>query len=150
MLVVDYLQKVAAGPELANDGDRVTRVAEGLKELALHGNIAVVAIAAADREGLSSPRLRLHHLRGSTALAYEADLAILLNDKHRIVSKMHLTYDPVRGEDFHNTVVFSLEKYRAGQANLDLEFRKEFASYRFNPAGGHVFDRLIDGRLDPD
>ncbi len=128
----------------------MTRVAEGLKELALHGDIAVLAIAAADREGLGSPRLRLQHLRGSTALAYEADLAILLNDKHRIVSKMHLTFDPVRGEDFHNTVVFSLEKYRAGQAGLDLEFRKEFASYRFNPAGGHVFDRLIDGRLDPD
>ncbi len=150
VLVVDYLQKVAAGPDLANDGDRVTRVAEGLKELALHGDIAVLAIAAADREGLGSPRMRLHHLRGSTSLAYEADLAILLNDKHRIVSKMHLTYDAVRAEDFHNTVVFSLEKYRAGQANLDLEFRKEFASYRFNPAGGHVFDRLIDGRLDPD
>jgi replicative DNA helicase len=149
VLVVDYLQKVAPDPGLVN-GDRVTRVAEGLKELALQSNIAVLAIATADREGLGSPRLRLHHLRGSTALAYEADLAILLNDKHRIVSKMHLTYDPVRAEDFHNTVVFSLEKYRAGQSNLDLEFRKEFASYRFNPAGGHVFDRLIDGRLDLD
>jgi replicative DNA helicase len=150
VLVVDYLQKVAPHGGLVNDGDRVTRVTEGLKELALQGSIAVLAIASADREGLGSPRLRLQHLRGSSALAYEADLAILLNEKHRIVSKMHLTYDPVRAEDFHNTVVFSLEKYRAGQANLDLEFRKEFASYRFNPAGGHVFDRLIDGRLDPD
>ena len=95
----------------------MTRVAEGLKELALHGNIAVLAIAAADREGLGTPRLRLHHLRGSTSLAYEADLAILLNDKHRIVSKMHLTYDAGEGRGLpqHRRLLAGEVPGRAGQ-----------------------------------
>jgi hypothetical protein len=71
-----------------------------------------------------------------------------LNDKSQAVSKVHLAYDPVRAATFKHQVVFTVEKNRGGQAPLDLEFRKDFASYRFQTRGAFVSDRLVDERLD--
>ena len=147
VLFIDYLQKVAVRPEPADEADKVTRIAEGLKEIALSHSIAVVATVAADKEGVKAPRLRMHHLRGSSALAYECDAAVILNDKHRIVSKVHLAYDPVRAETFKHNVVFSIEKNRGGPALVDLEFRKDFHFYRFESQGSYVADQLVDERL---
>lgn len=142
VLFVDYLQKVPVHPEPADEAERVKRIAEGLKELALNRRIAVVSIAASDRTGLTSRRLRLHHFRGSTALAYECDVAVILNDKLSVVSKVHLAYDTTRTDEFRRHVVFSVEKNRNGSTDVDLEFRKEFANYRFDPHGRLVTDRL--------
>jgi replicative DNA helicase len=147
VLFVDYLQKVAVHPEPADEVEKVTRIAEGLKDLALRRRIAVVALVAADIDGLRAERLRLHHLRGSSALAYECDVAVLMNDKHRAVSREHLTYDPVRAASFHHQVVFSIEKNRGGPAMVDLEFRKDFSHYRFDPVGNYLTERLVDDRL---
>lgn len=147
VLVVDYLQKVSVRPEPSDETEKVTKIAEGLKELALSHDVAVLAVVAADKQGLAAPRLRLHHLRGSSALAYEADVALILNDKFHIVSKVHLAYDSVRAESFHQFVVFSIEKNRGGPALIDLEYRKNFESFGFDPAGNHVSDRLIDERI---
>jgi replicative DNA helicase len=141
-LFVDYLQKVPVRPEPPEEAERVKRVAEGLKELALGRRIAIVAVAAADRLGLTSRRLRLHHMRGSTALAYEADAAVILNDKLAVVSKAHLVYDTTRTEDFRRRVVFSIEKNRNGPSDVELEFTKDFANFRFHPAGRWVAERL--------
>ncbi len=142
MLVVDYLQKVPVHPEPPDEAERVKRVAEGLKDLALGRQLAIVAIAAADRQGLTSRRLRLHHFRGSTALAYEADAALVLNDKLTVVSKAHLAYDTTRAEEFRRRVVCTIEKNRNGAADVDLEFTKDFANYRFDPDGRWVVERL--------
>jgi replicative DNA helicase len=141
-LFVDYLQKVPVRPEPSEEAERVKRVAEGLKELALGARIAVVAVAAADRLGLTSRRLRLHHMRGSTALAYEADAAVILNDKMTVVAKAHLVYDTTRTEEFRRRVVFSIEKNRNGPSDVELEFKKDFANFRFDPAGRWVAERL--------
>jgi replicative DNA helicase len=141
---VDYLQKI---PFLARNDDqdaRTTHVVEALKDLAMSTRAAVVAIAAADRAGFEARRLRLHHLRGSTALAHECDLALLMNEKAVVVSKAHLAFDPVRAETFHRKVVISVEKNRRGPAGLDLEFEKDFASYRLVPQGGFVAEKLVD------
>lgn len=149
VLVVDYLQKVAAeGP--SDEADRITRVAEELKELALTANIVVVAVVASDREGLTSGRLRLHHLRGSSALAYESDVVIMLNDKFDIVARDHLAYVAGGGDAFRRRTVFSVEKNRGGPAHIDVDFEKDFAYYRFDPDGRHVTERLVDGRLFTD
>ena len=142
VLFVDYLQKVPVHPEPAEEAERVKRVAEALKELALTVPVAVVAVVAADRVGLDARRLRLHHFRGSTALAYEADVALVLNAKLAVVSKAHLAYDTTRAAEFRSQVVFSVEKNRNGAAGVDLEFRKDFANYRFHPSGSSVMDRL--------
>jgi len=111
---VDYLQKMPTRPVLTDENERTTLLAESLKELAITRNSVVVAIAAADRAALYERRLRLRHMRGSSALAYEADVVIVLNDKAVAVSKSHLAYDPVRADQFRRMLVFSIEKHRSG------------------------------------
>ena len=142
VLFVDYVQKVPVVPEIATESERVSRVIESLKELALEQNLGIVAVAAADQDGLTARRLHLHHFRGSTALAYEADGVVVLNEKLAVVSRAHAAYAPTRIEEFRSQVVFSIEKNRSGAADVDLEFAKDFAHYRFDPRGTWVADRL--------
>jgi replicative DNA helicase len=146
-LFVDYLQKVSVRPEPDEEAEKVTRIAEGLKEMALRRDLSVVAVVAADKSGLTDRRLRLHHFRGSSALAYECDVAIIVNEKVAIVSKVHLAYDSVKAKSFKERAVFSIEKNRGGPALIDLEFRKDFPHYRFDPVGTHVSERLVDERF---
>ena len=141
-LFVDYVQKVPVFPMVAREGERVGRVIEGLKQLALDQKLVVVAIAAADQAGLDARRLHLRHFRGSTALAYEADAVVVLNDKLAVVSRAHLAYSPTRAEEFHRQVVFSVEKNRNGSPDINLEFEKDFGHYRFHPRGRWVAERL--------
>lgn len=126
-LFVDYLQKVPLNweREEATEEERVSAVVEGLKNLALAYQVAVVAIAAAEVEGLKAPRLRLAHLRGGSALMYECDVAIILNPKARLYP----------GEPDNHTVVFSIEKNRAGPTGIELEFDLEGERFRFDPQG---------------
>lgn len=149
VVFIDYLQKVAVHPEPDHEAEKVTRVAEGLKDVALAHDLAIVALVAADWDGLRAGRVRLHHLRGSSALAYECDVAIILNEKHQAVSRTHLAYDPVRAESFRYLVVFSVEKNRGGPAMVDLEFRKDFLHYRFETHGSYMTERSVDDRLEP-
>lgn len=148
VIFVDYLQKVAVKPEPATEVEKVTRVSEGLKEIALSVRTPVVAVVAADQRGLEARRVRLHHLRGSSAMVYESDVALFLNDKTSVVSDVHLSYDPVRAKGFRDQVVFTLEKNRSGPSGLDLEFRADFARFRFDPDGDVVSERLVDERLE--
>ena len=141
-LFVDYVQKVPVFPAVAHEGERVGRVIEGLKQLALDQRVVVIAIAAADQAGLDARRLHLRHFRGSTALAYEADAVVVLNDKLAVVSRAHLAYSPTRAEEFHRQVVFSVEKNRNGSPDVNLEFEKDFGHYRFHPRGRWVAERL--------
>jgi replicative DNA helicase len=141
-LFVDYLQKVPVLPEMRSESERVSKVTESLKELALDRNISVFAIAAADQVGLSARRLHLHHFRGSTALAYEADAIVVMNEKADIVSRVHVASSPMRLEEFRRHVVFSVEKNRSGVVGAELEFAKDFTNYRFDPSGSWVAERL--------
>lgn len=148
LLVVDYLQKVPAPGLGGGEEERVTRVVEDLKDLALAQEIPVLAIVAADREGITSgKRLRTHHLRGSTALAYEADVVLVINDKFDVVARHHLVYDVNNADRFRDYVVLSVEKNRNGRDHIDLEFRKYFAQSRFDPNGRMVAETLVDDRV---
>jgi replicative DNA helicase len=119
----------------------VVLVTSGLKELALTHRTAVVAAAACDEAALDGRGARLHHLRGSAALAYEADMALMLNPKLRAVSEVHRSFDPVRAQTFADKVVVSVEKNRGGPADVDVEFRAELDRFRFDPRGGLVAER---------
>jgi replicative DNA helicase len=143
VLVVDYLQKVAVIPPCDSQDERIARVTEDLKDLTLRHRMAVIAIASADLDGLRAGRLRLHHLRGSAALAYECDVAVILNHKQDAVATEHLAYDPVRAESFKQLVVFSVEKNRGGPAMVDMEFQKDFPNYRLEPEGSYLLERLM-------
>jgi len=148
VLFIDYLQKVAIYPERAADeNDKVTIIVEGLKDIAMTYNIPVVAIVAADREGLRSKRMHLYHLRGSSALDYECDIAIIMNNKFHILSKDHVAFNPYKSESFRDWVVFTLEKNRAGRAMIDVEFRLHAQHFCFNPKGNLVEQKLIDEKI---
>ncbi len=148
MVVVDYLQKVfvPGGSEL--EEERVTKIVEGLKDLALEVEVPVLAIVAADKEGLAAGRrLRVHNLRGSSALAYEADIVLIMNDKYDVVARHHLVYDVGNAERFRNWAVVTIEKNRSGLDKIDLEFRKRFEQGRFETDGNAVAEQLVDERV---
>jgi replicative DNA helicase len=145
---VDYLQKVRVPNGPAAEQDRVTVVVEGLKDLALDADVPVLAIVAADKAGLESGRrMRVNHLRGSSALAYEADTVLILNDKFDIVARHHLMYDMGNTERFKRWVVLSIEKNRNGRDGVDLELQKRFEQSRFEPEGQAVTEQLVDERV---
>ena len=144
VVFVDYLQKVPMPGVSKDESERTTYIAEAMKEMAITRNVGVVAIAAAERDALASRRLRLHHMRGSSALAYESDLALVMNEKAVAVSKSHLAFDPVRAETFKRQVVVSVEKNRSGPSNLDMEFTRDYSHYRIDPQGAFMLDNLVD------
>lgn len=148
MLVVDYLQKLKVVDGSVNEDERVTVVVEGLKDLALDLDVPVLAIVAADKEGLTSgKRMRVNNLRGSSALAYEADTVLILNNKFDIVARHHLVYDVSHAARFKQWVVLTIEKNRSGKDGVDLELQKRFDQSRFEPRGQMVTEKLVDERL---
>ena len=146
LVVVDYIQKVNAPQQ--DENERTTVVVEALKDLALELDVPVLAIVAADKEGLATRgRLRVFHLRGSSALAYEADVVLMLNDKYDVVARHHLVYDVANAERFRGWVVVTIEKNRSGLDRIDLEFKKVFEQGRFDTEGSTVTEQLTDERV---
>ncbi len=145
---VDYLQKVAVYPERPRDeNDKVTIIVEGLKDIALSLDVPVWSIVAADRDGLKSKRIHLFHLRGSSALDYESDIAIIMNNKYHILSKDHVAFNPYTAKQFRDWVVFTVEKNRAGRAMQDMEFQLHGQHFAFDPRGQKVQQQLIDDKV---
>ncbi len=146
LVVVDYLQKVHVDG-VDDEEVRVGRIGTALKDLALETGQAVLAVSALDRSGLDAARVRARHLKGSVALAYEADLIMLLQHKYDVVSRERLVFDTAGAGRHHQWVVLSIEKNRHGEDHVDLAFRKRLARGYFEP-GGHVEeDLLVDERL---
>ncbi|HYM84818.1 MAG TPA: DnaB-like helicase C-terminal domain-containing protein [Candidatus Dormibacteraeota bacterium] len=147
LVVVDYLQKVPQIPEPTTETEKVTFVVNGLKDIALSEGVAMVAIVAADKEGLKASRLRNFHLRGSSAINYEAAIILILNEKYNIVAKVNIEFNPYQAQRFRDWIVLSVEKNRGGQDNVDLEFEKHFEFSCFDPSGRTVQEKLIEERL---
>ncbi|HJP89203.1 MAG TPA: DnaB-like helicase C-terminal domain-containing protein [Candidatus Limnocylindrales bacterium] len=147
LLIVDYLQKVPQIPEPPTESEKVTYVVQGLKDIALAEKIPTIAIVAADKEGLKAARLRNHHLRGSSAINYEADIILILNEKYQIVAKVNIEFNPYQAQRFRDWVIVSVEKNRSGADNVDTEFHKHFEFSCFDPTGRPVQEKLIEERL---
>ena len=148
VVVVDYLQKIPVPNGGVVEDERVTIVVEALKDLALSASVPILAIVAADREGITSgKRVRTYHLRGGSALAYEADCVLVMNDKFDVVARHHLVYNVASSERFRDWVVVSIEKNRSGMDRIDLEFRKRLAYGGFDPDGQPVAEQLVDERV---
>src|SRR5690606_10171653 len=147
-LFIDYLQKVAVHPERPRDeNDKVTIIVEGLKSIALDLDVPVFSIVAADREGLKSKRIHLFHLRGSSALDYESDIAIIMNNKYQILAKDHVAFNPHNAKQFRDWVVWTSEKNRAGRAMQDMEFEIHGQHFAFDQRGQKVQQQLIDDKV---
>ncbi len=147
LVIVDYLQKVPQIPEPDTETEKVTFVVNGLKDIALSEEVPMIAIVAADKEGLKASRLRNFHLRGSSAINYEADIIVILNEKYHIVAKVNIEFNPYQAQRFRDWVIVSVEKNRGGQDNVDLEFEKHFEYSCFDPNGRTVQEKLIEERL---
>jgi replicative DNA helicase len=147
LVIVDYLQKVPMLSEPGTESEKVTFVVNGLKDIALSEEVPMVAIVAADKEGLKAARLRNFHLRGSSAINYEADVILILNEKYNIVAKVNIEFNPYQAQRFRDWVVVSIEKNRGGLDNVDLEFEKHFEFSCFDPSGRTVQEKLIEERL---
>jgi replicative DNA helicase len=155
-VVVDYLQKVPANPPSADrrqsvqlsENDRITEVVEGLKDMALDLKVPVLALVAVDKSGLAAAkRTRLQDMRGSSALAHEADVVLILNNKFDVVARHHLMYNTGNADEYHHWVVMSIEKNRSGADGVDLDLRKRFEHSRFDTDGGRVQEELVDDRI---
>ncbi|HET7387866.1 MAG TPA: DnaB-like helicase C-terminal domain-containing protein [Nocardioidaceae bacterium] len=147
LVVVDYLQKVHV-PGATDDSERITTVVEGMKDLALDHDVPILAIVASDKEGLNAgKRMRVNNLRGSSALAYEADTVLLLNNKYDVVARHHLVYNIGNAERFRHWAILTIEKNRSGRVGIDIEFQKRFEQARFETEGRAVAEQLVDERV---
>ena len=147
VVFIDYLQRVPAVPDPPTETERVTNVVAALKDLALGLGVAVVCIVAADKEGLKAARLRNHHLRGSSALNYESDVILILNEKYAIVAKVNIEFNPHQAQRFRDWTIMTVEKNRSGRDAVDLEYEKHFEFSCFDPEGRQVQEKLIEERL---
>ena len=148
LVVVDYLQKVLVPDGPAEEAERTTTVVEGLKDLAIDTSAPVLAIVAADKVGIETgKRMRVNHLRGSSALAYEADVVLVLNTKFDIVARHHLVYNLDNAERFRDWAVLTIEKNRFGRDGVELQYRKRFDQGRFEAEGQTVTEQLVDERI---
>lgn len=148
LLVVDYLQKIPVNRStLEPEIEVTTYLTQSLKELAMSRGITVLAIAASDRTGLKSKRMRLSDLRGSSALQYEADIGLVLNNKYAILSREHMIYNAAAAEATRGWVVMSVEKNRAGRNAVDMEYQLDPAHFRMIAKGDFVRERLIDEKI---
>lgn len=147
LVLVDYLQKVCM-PDHLSEEEQVTRVTEGLKDLSIEFECPVVAISASDRAGLEpGTRMRARNMRGSTSLAYEADVVLILSSKSDVVARHHLMYAANDGAHFKEWSVLTIEKNRSGRTGGELEFRKQFEWGRFVAEGQYVSEKLVDERV---
>ena len=91
--------------------------------------------------------MRLSDLRGSSALQYEADIGLILNNKYAIVSREHMVYNPAQAEAMRNWVVMTVEKNRAGRARGGHGVRAGRGHFRMVPSGDFVRERLVDEKV---
>jgi replicative DNA helicase len=144
---IDYLQKIPM-PGASSEDERITAVTEQVKDMTLDYEVPVLCVVASDKEGISSgKRMRVNHMRGSSALAYEADTVLMLNNKYDVVARHHLVYDTGNVERFRNWAVLSIEKNRSGLTGVDMEFPKRFEQSRFETSGQLVREKLVDERV---
>lgn len=148
LVVVDYLQKIPTPQSLLQpEAEVTTYLTQGLKEMAMSRGICVIAIAASDREGLKSRRMRLSDLRGSSAIQYESDIGLILNNKYNILSREHMVYNLSQADTMRNWVVMSVEKNRAGRNALDMEYELDASHFRMVASGRFVRERLVDQKV---
>ncbi len=125
VLFVDYLQVVPYEPPIGVHLTRdevIGRVINELKDLALETGATVVAVAAADREGLRSGRVRLADLFGPSMVQYACDGAIIQNPGPP-------------ADQGRKDVIWTIEKNRTGPVDVAMRFTLHGAYFCFAERG---------------
>ena len=86
-------------------------------------------------------------MRGSSAINYEADIILILNDKYNIVAKVNIEFNPYLAQRFRDWVIVLGREEPWRPDNVDLEFEKHFEFSCFDPSGRAVQEKLIEERL---
>ena len=124
-------------PEPTTESEKVTFVVNGLKDIALSEEVPMIAIVAADKEGLKASRLRNYHLRGSSAINYEADIILILNEKYHIVAKVNIEFNPYQAQRFRDWVDRSRSRRTAAARTTSTSSsRSTSSSPASTPTGG--------------
>ena len=154
LVVIDHLQKVPLTRGPARGDEEQIAVVERLKDLTVALGVPMVVVTGAGRaqgagaaQGSLGIRTRVADLRGSAAVAHEADVVLLLNEKYDIVARHHLVYDLGNADRFKEWLVMTIEKNRHGVDKIELEFRKRFSEGRFDAQGQLVMEQLVEERL---
>ncbi len=133
MLIVDYAQRVPLRPALdgavLSEAQRIDLVMRGLKSLAMEFGVPVMAVAAADAEGLRKGNVRFEDLWGPATVQYEPDVAIILNRE---------ALDQAAGQYF---VRIGIEKNRHGPSEVEFRHRLHGAFYMLSPRGDALKSR---------
>ena len=106
-----------------------------------------IAIVAADKEGLKAARLRNHHLRGSSAINYEADVILILNEKYHIVAKVNIEFNPYQAQRFRDWIDRIVEKNRTGARQRRPRVPEALRLLVLRPHRPPVQEKLIEERL---
>ena len=143
---IDYLQKIPM-PGVAEE-EKTTDIVTQVKDMALDYGVPTLCVVASDKEGIQKgKRMRVNHMRGSSALAYEADTVLMLNNKYDVVARHHLVFDAGNVERYNHWAILSIEKNRSGLTGVDMEFPKRFEQSRFETRGRLVREKLVDERV---
>jgi replicative DNA helicase len=129
VLFVDYAQRVPLRPTWGfnlSESARIDLVMRALKGLAATYGIPIVAVAAADAEGLRRQRIHVEDIWGPSSCQYEPDAALVLN---RDIA------DLSTGE---RTVRVAIEKNRSGPSEVEFRHRLLGAHYALAPTGVEV------------
>lgn len=129
VLFVDYVQRVPVidSSRAVETEERIERVLAGLKGLAMRTSandavLSIVAVGAADDQGLRMGRVHLENLWGNAIMQYEPDIAVIGNrdswDKEGV---------PI--------VRWAIEKNRRGPSNLEFRHKYHGAAYWFETKG---------------
>ena len=146
MVVVDYLQKVH---DTSSDveAERVTVVVEQARTSHWTPRCRSSRSSPPTRTASTGKRLRAQHLRGSTALAYEADVLLVLAHKYQIIARHHLVFDAGAAERFKDWAVVSVEKNRNGRRRRRPGVPQALRPEPLRREGDRVVEKLVDERL---
>ena len=148
LIVVDYLQKVAMPLSELGEEERITRITEQLKDVAIEFDAPVFAVAAMDHDGLEpGARMRTRHMRGSTALSYEPDVVLILGTKSDIVARHHLMYGGANAEHFKDWSVRHRREEPLRQRRRRDRVQEALRPGSLRPDGNVVTEKLVDERV---
>jgi replicative DNA helicase len=130
MLIVDYAQRVpirsSVGYLELNEMQRIGLIMRGLKGIAMSLGVPVLAVAAADAEGLRQQRIHFENLWGPATVQYEPDIALIMNR------------DTLEDESGGRWVRLAVEKNRHGPSEVEFRHRLYGAYYCLSRIGNPV------------
>jgi hypothetical protein len=130
LLMVDYAQRVPLRPTVGgielNEAQRIDLVMRALKGIAMRLSVPVLAVAAADAEGLRQQRVHFENLWGPATVQYEPDVALIMNR------------DTLEDESGARWVRLAVEKNRHGPSELEFRHKLRGAYYCLSRTGERV------------